>query len=152
MLEQIPLGTWDHLSSWCWNKFLWEHEIITRVDVGTNSFGDMRSSLVLMLEQIPLGTWDHLSCWCWNKFLWEHEIISRSCSSVFDGVGLAGFKSRARLLCWPKLLYPYYIVFYSLSLYLNQFNQQENIIFSSAIYSTLLTFVGIKDCMLADLL
>ena len=27
---------------------------------------------------------------------------------VFDGVGLAGFKSRPTLLYWPKLLYPYY--------------------------------------------
>ena len=28
---------------------------------------------------------------------------------VFDGVGLAGFKSRANVFCyWPKLLHPYY--------------------------------------------
>ena len=26
---------------------------------------------------------------------------------VFDGVGLAGFKSRANAFYWPKLLYPY---------------------------------------------
>ena len=27
---------------------------------------------------------------------------------LFDGVGLAGFKSRANVFYWPKLLYPYY--------------------------------------------
>ena len=27
---------------------------------------------------------------------------------VFDGVGLAGFKSRANVFYFPKLLYPYY--------------------------------------------
>ena len=27
---------------------------------------------------------------------------------VFDGVGLAGFKSRANVFYWPTLLYPYY--------------------------------------------
>ena len=27
---------------------------------------------------------------------------------VFDGVGLSGFKSRANVFFWPKLLYPYY--------------------------------------------
>ena len=38
---------------------------------------------------------------------------------VFDGVGLAGFKSRiyAMLFYWPELLYPYYsILLFSLSL------------------------------------
>ena len=29
-------------------------------------------------------------------------------SPVFDGVRLAGFKSRANALRWPQLLYPYY--------------------------------------------
>ena len=37
--------------------------------------------------------------------------------SMFDGVGLAGFKSRAILFYWPKLLYPYYsvLLFFRLS-------------------------------------
>ena len=36
---------------------------------------------------------------------------------VFDGVGLTGFKSRAMILYWSKLLYPYYsLLLFSLSL------------------------------------
>ena len=39
-------------------------------------------------------------------------------SAAFDGVGLAGFKSRANVFFyWPELLYPYYsLLLFSLSL------------------------------------
>ena len=40
----------------------------------------------------------HLSVSLWNDLA----------DPLFDGVGLAGFKSRANAFYWPKLLYPYY--------------------------------------------
>ena len=37
------------------------------------------------------------------------SLLNDLANPVFDGVGLAGFKSRAKmLLYWPELRYPYY--------------------------------------------
>ena len=54
--------------------------------------------LMCRLAAEPAKPFFSLSVHLWNDLA----------DPVFDGVGLAGFKSRARLLYWPKLIYPYY--------------------------------------------
>ena len=45
------------------------------------------------------------------------SLLNDLADAVFDGVGLEGFKSRANVFYWPKLLYPYYcLLLLSLSL------------------------------------
>ena len=48
----------------------------------------------------------------WSFILHSVSMLNNLADPVFDVVGLAGFKSRANVFYWPKLLYPYYIVFY----------------------------------------
>ena len=48
-----------------------------------------------------LSTFIPLSVSLWNDLAYP----------IFDGVGLADFKTRAMLFFWPKLLYPYYNLF-----------------------------------------